>query len=162
MTTYTYITLDDPNAGTLSNDKAETFGINNEGQIVGFYYDVGTSGKNHAFLYNLADNSWTTIDNPNYGSNYINQAMGINDNGQIDGFTRLNFNTPTPTLGFLDNGGIYTSIQAPGQTTLLRGINDEGRGSPEFIILQTAHIPKTTASSTTTEATSRSTIHWPA
>ena len=64
MTTYTFSTLDDPmvptdgprgqGIGTVAQ------GINDRGQIVGYYYDSG--GNQHGFLYN--GGTYTTLDVP--------------------------------------------------------------------------------------------------
>src|SRR5262245_62836905 len=69
-----YSTLDDPSA-------LDTFaqGINNTGQIVGYYVNV--SGT-HGFL--LSGGSYTTLDGPPAATE--TSAEGINDAGQIVGY----------------------------------------------------------------------------
>jgi probable HAF family extracellular repeat protein len=46
--TYTYTTLNDPNAGTSPNQGTEGIGIDNRGDVVGDYWD--SNGKVHGFL----------------------------------------------------------------------------------------------------------------
>ncbi len=55
------------------------WGINNAGQIVGYYYD--SSNAEHGFLYN--GGAYTTLNGP-LGAGGT-QAYGINDAGQIVG-----------------------------------------------------------------------------
>jgi hypothetical protein len=77
----------------------QALGLNNNGEVVGFYVDAG--GNTHGFIYNVAANTYQSIDDPNgVGTTTIN---GINDKGQIVGFyTDANGNvdgfvgTPTP------------------------------------------------------------------
>ena len=54
-------------------------GINNSGQIVGYYDD--SSGNSHGFLY--SNGTWTTLDDPLATKG--TEAVGINDSGQIVG-----------------------------------------------------------------------------
>src|SRR5262249_11541444 len=69
----TFTTIDVP----FATQGTEAFGINNAGQIVGFYADA--SGT-HGFL--LSGGAYFTLDDP-LGAN--TQAFGINDAGQIVG-----------------------------------------------------------------------------
>ncbi len=71
-----YTTLDDPSAthGTLA------FGINDAGQIVGYYVDSTGNGQ-HGFL--LSGGIYTTLDDPLATSGTY--AFGINAAGQIVG-----------------------------------------------------------------------------
>jgi len=82
-----YTTLDDPLApinnphttgGTLA------LGINDKGQIVGYYKD--SSGTSHGFLY--SGGTYTTFDDPLGGLcfNLGTFPNGINNNGQIVGY----------------------------------------------------------------------------
>ena len=74
--------LNDPLAGYLGT---EATGINDNGQIVGTYFDSSTTP--HSFLYNIATGTYTTIDDPLAVQNYLygDRATGINDAGQIVG-----------------------------------------------------------------------------
>jgi len=76
--TVTYKTLDDP----LGADGTIPRGINDNGQIVGFYID--SSGYvDDGFIYNTRTGKYKTLDDP-LGTEGTD-AFGINDNGQIVG-----------------------------------------------------------------------------
>jgi hypothetical protein len=95
-------------------------GINDSGQIVGFYY-VGSSNTTHSFL--LSGGIYTTIDVP--GSTYT-QAYGINDSGQVVGSYGVGMGGLP--RGFLLSGGSYTTLHVPGALQdYPRGINDSGQ-----------------------------------
>ena len=72
-----YTTLDVPGADDNANTSAQ--GINDAGQIVGWYIDVALTS--HGFLMDV-DGSYTTLDPPD--SNFTN-AFAINCAGQIVG-----------------------------------------------------------------------------
>jgi len=93
-------------------------GINNAGQIVGFYEDL--NGNEHAFLKN--GSTYTTIDPP--GANFA-QAWGINNNGQVVGF----YNKYSGgQQSFIEEGSAYSFFTVPGgQGTYAFGINDSGQ-----------------------------------
>jgi probable HAF family extracellular repeat protein len=105
MPTYTYTTLDDPSAaeGTFA------YGINNSGQIVGYYQDSNLNKL--GFVY--SGGTFTPF----------NVAQGINDAGQIVGLSGDGFSS------FLYNAGNYTSIYDPSafSKTLAQGINGGGQ-----------------------------------
>ena len=141
-------TLDYPGA-------ASTYptGINNNGQIAGFY-TIGST--HHAFLYN--NGTFSNFDPPCYTVS----VNGISDSGQIVGWcsgpasfiyngsavTWINFPGGSfttafgissngayvvgtyglaPTHGFLDSGGVYTTIDYPSAVeTFPVGVNDSG------------------------------------
>jgi probable HAF family extracellular repeat protein len=113
--TYTYTPLDDPLAvhgafGTFAQ------GINDLGQIVGYYAD--SSGQ-HGFLY--GNGTWTTL---NYPSGNATGAQGINDLGQIVGYYDAN----SAAHGFLYSNGTWTTLNYPsGNATDAQGINDLGQ-----------------------------------
>ena len=120
MPTYAYTTLDDPsaNVGTFP------YGINDAGQIVG-YYIVQTLEPHipvfhyHGFL--DAGGTYTTLDYP--GAIYT-YAYGINASGQIVGTY-----TNGPYHGFVYSGGTYTlTLDDPSATsiTFAQGINASG------------------------------------
>ena len=72
--------------GSISVTTAE--GINNAGQIVGWYYD--SSGQQHGFL--LDGGMYSSIDVPFAGaSNTV--ATGIDDKGQVVGYFTRNGRT---------------------------------------------------------------------
>jgi probable HAF family extracellular repeat protein len=70
-----YATLNDP----LGVDGTFATGINDKGQIVGYYFD--NRHNEHGFLY--SGGVYTTIDDPLGSGTY---ATGINDEGQIVGY----------------------------------------------------------------------------
>ena len=132
MPTYTYTTLDDPSAaeGTFA------YGINNSGQIVGYYQDsnlnklgfvyssgaftpfnvaqaindagqiVGLSGDGFSSFLYSAGN-YASIYDPSAYSKTL--AQGINGGGQVVGW----YDTGLGALGFLYSGGNYTTIKDP-------------------------------------------------
>jgi probable HAF family extracellular repeat protein len=120
MPTYTYTAIHDPSA----NSGTYPYGINDAGQIVG-YYDVVTLEPHvpvdhwHGFLY--AGGTYTTLDYPAAVYTY---AYGINASGQI-----LGTYTNGPYHGFVYSGGTYTrTFDDPSATsiTFAQGINASG------------------------------------
>ena len=89
-----YTTLDDPNAGTGVMQGTFAEGINNAGQIVGYY--VTAAGATHGFV--LSHGHYTTLDDPAVPEGII--PAGINTNGQIVGFY---VDTSGVAHGFLAN-----------------------------------------------------------
>ncbi|MGP0105015.1 cadherin-like domain-containing protein [Rhodoblastus sp.] len=123
-----YTTIDDPLASDPAGAQyAETraLGINDAGQIVGFYTD---SAENfHGFL--DVGGTFTTIDDPLAGTaaNEGTFATGINASGQIVGYYD---DANGVGHGFIDNGGSFTTIDDPNATigtTAVQGINDAGQ-----------------------------------
>lgn len=105
---YSFRTFNAPGASGFGT---KAFGINNSGQIVGFFYDAGN--RTHGFL--DTGGSFTTIDAPGAIDTY---AYGINDSGQIVG----SFDDALGSHGFVDTGGSFTTV--PGDPT---GINNSGQ-----------------------------------
>jgi probable HAF family extracellular repeat protein len=121
----TYIRLDDPfannpsvSSGTANGTVAT--GMNDKGQIVGYYYDSNERG--HGFLY--SHGSYTTLDDP-LGTNGT-FATDINDKGQIVGYYYDNLHNQH---GFLYDGRNYTTLDDPVgiNSTYATGINDNGQ-----------------------------------
>ena len=117
------INIDDPNANP---NNTVVNGINNNGVVVGYYFDKNT-GAQHIFTYNLNTQSYTTIpDAPGFGF-YV--AGGINDSGDISGQCTLL--ATFQQVGFIRSGstGTQTVVVDPtsGETTSqLAGINNNG------------------------------------
>lgn len=118
-----YATLDEPNAGAGAYQGTAAVGINNSGQIVGYFTDA--TGINHGFL--LSGGRYSTIDDPNAsGTTY---AADINASGQIVGYYT---DAAGVNHGFLLNHGRYITIDDPnagtgaGQGTIAYGINADG------------------------------------
>src|SRR5262249_13462663 len=147
MPTYTYTTIDDPAANSGVGTVAT--GINNAGQIVGYY--VNASGVYQGFLY--SGGTYTALSDP-LGANGT-YALGINDSGQIVGYY---FDSNHIEHGFLYSGGTYTTIDDPPATnrTFAVGINASGQ-----IVGVIPTAPATTASCTAAALTPRSTIPMP-
>jgi probable HAF family extracellular repeat protein len=95
----TYTTLDDP----LANGLTFAQGINNAGQVVGWYQDSG--GNDHSFLY--TNGSYITFDDPLATTGTF--AQGINANGKIVGY----YQNSGGTHGFLYTGGSFTPLDDP-------------------------------------------------
>jgi len=90
----TYVTLDDPSAGTFGQTFAE--GINSRGQVVGWFND---RTSDHAFLYSAG--TYTTLQD--LGTvNTI--AKDINASGQIVGY----FQDGTTKGGLVNHGFLYS------------------------------------------------------
>src|SRR6266498_4554125 len=94
----TFTTIDVPGARLT-----QASGINNRGQIVGWYDDA--SGGEHGFL--LDETGFTTIDVPGAG---LTATDGINDRNQIVG----GYIGPSGILSFLWDAGSFTTIAVPG------------------------------------------------
>jgi probable HAF family extracellular repeat protein len=94
-------------------------GINDHGQIVGFFMDIGS--QIHGFL--LDDGVFTRIDFPGAAQT---AAVGINNRGQIVG--EVAFVSGGPSSSFLLDDGVFTRIDAPcALATRAFGINDRGQ-----------------------------------
>jgi len=124
----TFTTISVPGAtfaGTSAN------GINDAGQI------VEINGKELGFVDN--GGTFTTIDVPGALGTVAN---GINDAGQIVGTYGLELKVDGKTVGsttqgFVDNGGVFTTISVSGATpftgTWATGINDAGQIVGDYI-----------------------------
>jgi hypothetical protein len=99
----------------------QLLGVNNSNIAVGFYVDA--AGVTHGYTYNItADTFSANIDDPSgfFGTT----ATAINNSGEIGGFYT---NVANETLGFIDDGGTFTTISVPGSTdVMLLGLNDNG------------------------------------
>jgi probable HAF family extracellular repeat protein len=115
--TYNFTTLDVPNATfTYATD------INNNGQVVGYFFNAANAEENHGFVYN--GSTYKTIDPPNSIPRTL--PYGINDSGEVSGIyvDRI----PNVQKGFVYNGSTYTTIVGPEpNSTLVSGINDDGQ-----------------------------------
>ena len=133
---YTYTTLNDPSGanGTVA------FGINNSGEIVGYYVD--SNGVMHGYLY--SNGTYTAVTDPSAlidasVGGYGTYAHSINGSGQIVGI----YADAGGIHGFLYSGGTngtYTTLDDPSTTpgtaavgisiiagTAAAGINDLGQ-----------------------------------
>jgi hypothetical protein len=98
----------------------QLIGVNDHNIAVGFYNDA--SGNSHGYTYDIATGKFSAnIDDP---SGVSTVTAAININGNIAGF----FTDAEGIIhGFLDNHGVFTTVDAPGATeTQLLGLNDNG------------------------------------
>jgi hypothetical protein len=101
------------------------FGINNAGDISGWYAEPGHG--NHILGYVYSGGNYTTLDVP---GSIFTEAMGINNRDQVVGLygSGINAGGFITTEGFLYSGGTYTMVSFPGNTdTQAWGINDRGQ-----------------------------------
>ena len=119
-----YITLDDPssNLNKIGSPSIGAFGtaamgINNKGNIVGYYFDNSDRGKGFIF----SNGIYTTLDDP-LGINGT-FALGINNKDEIVGYYLDSLNRQN---GFLFSNGKYTTLDDPlgVNGTYATGIND--------------------------------------
>ncbi len=108
----TYQTIDYPNSIFT-----EALGINNNGEIVGVYWDQ--SGGIHGFM--LINGTFSTFDFPGAKSTDLH---AVNSQGWVVG----NYGMPDGSAGsFLWDGASFTNITYPGSgATTVYGINDAG------------------------------------
>ncbi len=95
-------------------------GINDPGWTVGFYEDP--SGGSHAFKLNQDGNTYIPL--PIQGASSV-EATGINNDGQIVGFTTSSGGTSSFLL--LPNGKLYTFQFKGGRDTRAMGINNKSQ-----------------------------------
>jgi uncharacterized membrane protein len=103
--------------------RASTYplGINNAGQVVGYYYD---GSQYSGFL--LSGGDFSPFQAP--GSHGYTAASGINSSGQIVGTFGSGPNNLSDAKGFLRSGSSYTTIDVLGSLgTEARGINDQAQ-----------------------------------
>jgi hypothetical protein len=98
----------------------QLIGVNDHNIAVGFYNDA--SGNSHGYTYDINTGMFSAnIDDP---SGVSTVTAAININGDIAGFYT---DTGGSIHGFLDNHGVFTTVDAPGAAeTQLLGLNDQG------------------------------------
>ena len=105
--------------GFPSNFNSQATGLNNKGEIVGFFQTTKDLSSSLGFLDD--DGTITTIDP--FGSTFT-QALGINDLGEIVGFYT---DSMGDRHGYIDNDGVSTSFDPAGSIgTTINGVNDLG------------------------------------
>ena len=89
-------------------------GINNNGQVVGFYNTDGV--HDHGFLFNTNTSSYTLLGDPNVANLLFTQFLGINDHNEAVGYYQTNDGSQH---GFLFNigTGMYTFADDPNAAT---------------------------------------------
>jgi len=101
-----------------SNQNSQAVGINNAGDVVGFYMPTSTTSLG----FEDAAGKITTIDP--FGSTFT-QALGINNEGEIVGFYT---DSGGVQHGYLDDDGVFQSFDPNGSTsTTINGLNDVGQ-----------------------------------
>jgi uncharacterized membrane protein len=98
-------------------------GLNDAGQVVGFYDDP-TTGRERGFVYDKG--AFTTIDAPN---SLATNLFGINDAGEIVGAYR-DASAPQHYQGFVLSKGVFTVLHGPGVNTTTHAataINQHGQ-----------------------------------
>jgi probable HAF family extracellular repeat protein len=109
-----YTTIDVPGAAATTAS-----GISNSGEIIGSYTD--SSGGVHGFTQSGFGGTATSFDDPSGVGN--TNGSGVNSSGTTVGY----YYDGTTTHGFTANGGIYTTLDAPGATTTnALGVNGLG------------------------------------
>jgi uncharacterized membrane protein len=110
-------TFTDINALLPTNFNSQATGVNNAGEVVGFYQMA--DGNFSAFT--DLGGSIASFEAPGAAST---QALGVNDLGQIVGDFVDNMGV---MHGFLDSGGVFSTLDPIGSTaTTINGINDLG------------------------------------
>jgi hypothetical protein len=118
----TFTNASDPGTATTPPTFDQLLGVNDSNTAVGFFTDA--AGATHGYTYNIAAKTFSaSIDDPNGVG--ATTAAAINNSGEIAGF--FTNSTTGATEGFLDNGGVFTTVDAPGATTTqLLGLNNLG------------------------------------
>jgi hypothetical protein len=117
---WTFTTTDDP-AATPGTTGTFAQGINDRGQVVGYFYD---STGIHGF--SKTGSSFTTLNYPD--APLTTFAEGINNKGDVVGryYPNVAGTVVNKAGGFLYSGGVYTAINDPLATdTLVQGINNK-------------------------------------
>jgi hypothetical protein len=111
-----YTTLDDPNAGTAAGQGTVAYGLNDRGQIVGYYVDAGSVF--HGFL--LSHGQYTTLDDPKAAAGAFQgtDAVGISASGKIVGTYIDSNNLDHGFLATLSKCDSGAEINPPGGSRL--------------------------------------------
>jgi hypothetical protein len=110
-------TFTDINALLPANFNSQATGVNNSGEVVGFYQNA--AGDFSAFM-DVAG----TITSFQFPGSLSTQALGVNNLGEIVGDY---LDAGGVMHGFLDNLGAFTTLDPTGSTaTTINGINDQG------------------------------------
>jgi hypothetical protein len=115
-------TPDPCDSGVITEN--QLIGVNNANLAVGFYNDI--HGVSHGYTYDIATKTFSAdINDPNASTTIGGTVTAaINNSDEIAGFYT---DTSGNIDGFLDVGGTFTTVDAPGSTeTELLGLNDKG------------------------------------
>jgi uncharacterized membrane protein len=116
-----------PNSFTAENFpgavQTQVIGINSAGDTVGFYIDQ--NGVTHGFK--AVGGTFTTIDGPGTAFNLL---LGLNDNGQLAGYSSTDSTGMTAQRAFVEQSGTFTYIDSSLPSGTLNdqatGINNAG------------------------------------
>jgi hypothetical protein len=98
----------------------QLIGVNNKDLAVGFYND--RHGNSHGYTFDITTSTFSADINDPFAVSTA--AAAINNSGEIAGFYT---DAGHVIHGFLDNGGVFTTVDAPGASeTELLGLNDRG------------------------------------
>jgi uncharacterized membrane protein len=129
----TYTTLNDP----LGIGGTYVRGINDKGQVVGYYYDSTITNildATHRYSFVYSGGAYTTLSDP---LGLHPAAFDINDTGQIVGtyVGKGSSGGAYVYLGFLYSAGSYTTLEDPlgVDGTMAYGVNDAGQIVGQFI-----------------------------
>lgn len=95
-----YVLEDYPNS-----TNTQVIGINNTGMTDGFYVD--TAGTVHGFTYN-----GTTFSSVNAPNTAFNQLLGINDHGEVAGYSSTDPTGATLQMAYTEMGGNFTYLSS--------------------------------------------------
>jgi probable HAF family extracellular repeat protein len=108
----TYTSFDEPNGNGITDGQ----GINNNGEVVGYY----NGGPTYGFF--LSNGGFTSF---NYPGAYSTYPHALNDAGKAAGYYRVE--DASSPIGFYYDGSTFTSIEYPGGSqTYGSGINNAG------------------------------------
>lgn len=125
-------------------------GINDSGQIVGFFTTNGSAYQGYLGSISTMGGTFTSISDPLAASGGLGTfALGINASGVIAGYY---YDASGNSHGFVDDHGTFTTVD-DGTNTVITGINDNGtfvgylnNGSgPSFEATPAAPVPSPTA-----------------
>jgi uncharacterized membrane protein len=108
---FNFITVNDPADPNATFDNLQ--GINNRGEIVGFYGSGAPGDPNKGYVTSLADTTaFTPLDFPGVAQT---QANGLNDNGYMVGyFYKTNEGVPLDNqFGYVEKDGHFTQVNDP-------------------------------------------------
>ena len=132
------VTFDAPGAGKGAGQGTTPKGINDNGEITGYYKD--SASVLHGFIRHK-DGTFTTFDAPGASKKATLGTMpqGINKNGDVTGYF---FTDPKGVRhGFVRyNDGTIIKFDPPGSAgTVVRGINDLGEFAGNYVSYDVAH-----------------------